>query len=334
MKIVVLAVPYLYGIDKCIEKNLKHLGYNVINLCVADGSTHYPNFFHRVIGTFYRKVLRDNDYDKSISYSRFDSEIEKRLSLLKGEKADFALCIRANVYPKRIIRRIRESVDVCINYQWDGIDAHPDILEYADFFDRQFVFDRADIAKYPSYNFCLETNFYFDYVQNKTKKNNGKFYFLGGYQKARVNDIAYFLDKIKELGKQSDFYLVARDDRAKNAFNNRSDIHYLHSSQALSFEENLTKVSECDVVVDFLNDVHQGLSFRTFDAICFDKKLITNNQTIKEYDFYHPNNIYVWNHSNFEGLEEFLNKPYQPLDKQIKEKYSFSQWLKRVLNVE
>lgn len=331
---VILAVPYLYGIDKCIEKNLNNMGYQVINLCFDNRHTRYPSFFHRLVGTFHRKFLKTRNYDKKMTYSFYEQEMNEKLGALGGKKADFALCIRANVYPLEIINKIRDNAKVCINYQWDGVDAHPDILSYLHYFDDFFVFDRNDVKKYKEYHFKSTTNFYFDYpIRLNEEECDGKIYFLGGHQDSRVKDIELFLEKIIKLGKKPDFYIVSKNNRAKESFKGNEHIHYVDSSQAFSFEENLQKVSACSVVVDFLNDVHQGLSFRTFDAICFDKKLITNNKTIEEYDFYNPDNIFIWNGRNSQELAEFLDKPYVPLDKKIKKKYAFSHWFTSVLNI-
>ncbi len=42
-KTIILAVPYMYGLDQCIEKNLRFLGFDVINLCYDDRDSYYPN---------------------------------------------------------------------------------------------------------------------------------------------------------------------------------------------------------------------------------------------------------------------------------------------------
>lgn len=331
-KSVILMVPYLYGIDQCIEKNLKHMGYQVINLCFDNRHTRYPSFFHRLVGIFYRKILNNRNYDKKMTYSFYQKEITEKLSVLNGKQADFALCIRANVYPLEIIEEIRAKSQKCVNYQWDGIGVFPDILDYKHYFDNFLVFDKNDIKNYPEYNFKSSTNFYFDYpVQTESKQNN-KIYFLGGHQNSRVKDIETLLDTIIKLGEQPDFYIVSKNNCAKDAFKHNKYINYIESSNAFSFEENLQKVANCRVVVDFLNDVHQGLSFRTFDAICFDKKLITNNSSIKDYDFYNSDNIFIWNGKNADELVKFLEKPYVKLNEEIKLKYSFSHWFESIFN--
>ena len=86
-------------------------------------------------------------------------------------------------------------------------------------------------------------------------------------------------------------------------------------------------------MLDFLDNVHNGLSFRVFESLRFSKKLITNNQSIRDYDFYSPNNILIWEKSiDKHKILEFLEKNYEKLDRNIVEKYSFSSWINNVLN--
>lgn len=331
-KTVILAVPYLYGLDLCIEKNLRYLGYEVINLCYDERDSYYPNFTSRIINAWHKHISKDGDYKKQLKFLRYQPDINQKLAALGGKQADYALCIRANIYPKHLIAAIRAHSRVCINYQWDGIDRFPDILEYLPYFDRFFVFDRSDLQKYPQHAFQTATNFYFDFpLQNPQPPSDG-LYFLGGHEAGRVAQIQVFLQEAKRLGLPLDFNLYCKDDRARQLFGDR--IHYLDRSGILSFEQNLAKVAGSRAVVDFLNDVHQGLSFRTFDALRFDKKLITTNAAVKAYDFYHPNNILVWDGHDLGGLGDFLARPYRPLETAIKAKYGFANWLNYVFGIE
>lgn len=60
-------------------------------------------------------------------------------------------------------------------------------------------------------------------------------------------------------------------------------------------------------LIDFKRDEHDGLSLRFFEAM--HRKIITDNFSVKNYDFYHPNNIFVTNYVNLEGLVDFLQSP-------------------------
>lgn len=88
------------------------------------------------------------------------------------------------------------------------------------------------------------------------------------------------------------------------------------------------------VILDFLDSAHNGLSLRTFEALGYGKKLITNNPSIKYYDFYNPANIFVWDGENPDGIEEFLKKPYEQPEELITKKYGFTNWINYVLEIE
>ena len=86
-------------------------------------------------------------------------------------------------------------------------------------------------------------------------------------------------------------------------------------------------------MVDFKTPIHNGLSFRAFEALGYQKKLITTNENIKKYDFYHPDNVFVWDGKDKNGLEEFIQRPYFKIDCAIREKYGFKNWIHYVLNI-
>lgn len=331
---VILAVPYLYGLDRCIEKNLRFHGFEVINLCFDDRDVHYPNALSRLKNLYHKHITQDGDYRKQLRFLPYREEIKRRLGRLGGKQADYALCIRANIYPKEIIADIRAQSKICINYQWDGINRFPDILEYRDDFDRFFVFDHSDAARYPQYGFQTASNFYFDYpLPDAERQTYNGLYFLGGYDPTRETDMQTFIAQTGRLKLPLDFHIYSKDGRARRAFGDLG-IHYLNRGTVLSFEDNLEKISRCATVVDFVTADHQGLSFRVFDAMRYRKKLITTNRHITRYDFYRPDNILVWNQNISDGqLNAFLHSPYQTLPSETEQKYSFGNWLRYVFDI-
>ena len=65
------------------------------------------------------------------------------------------------------------------------------------------------------------------------------------------------------------------------------------------------------------------------EALFLEKKLITNNKDIKNYDFYNPSNIFILGENNIEDIKEFINKPYEKVEQKIIDYYDFEQWLSR-----
>ena len=81
--------------------------------------------------------------------------------------------------------------------------------------------------------------------------------------------------------------------------------------------------------------MHSGLSFRIFESIFYQKKLITNNTEVTKYDLYHEDNIYIWDgrEIDIDSLRSFLNKPYHILPSKILNKYSFKTWHRLILGM-
>jgi hypothetical protein len=86
-------------------------------------------------------------------------------------------------------------------------------------------------------------------------------------------------------------------------------------------------------ILDLMRCGQTGLSFRVFEAMALEKKIITNNPTIKDYDFYNPENILLLN-DDFTNMDpEFLTSPYVKIPDEIYHKYTLESWVERVFNL-
>lgn len=331
-KKIILALPYLYGLEKCIQKNLEYCGFDVITFCYNMQKTHFTTPFSPIKLLYDKYIKKSSEYKKYLKLSPFFQDISDKIASLQQQKADYALFIRANIFPKSFVQQVSSLSQHCVNYQWDGIDVFPDILEYTEFFNDFYVFDQSDVKKYAAYHVKPTTNFFFDFPLTLTeqKQHSSGIYFLGGYNADRNSEIKNFVDTANHCHLPLDFYIVSKQKNAQKMLSTQGITHLL-PQESFTFEKNLQKVQYCDAVVDFVNPNHSGLSFRVFDAMCFNKKLITTNKTIKNYDFYHPNNILIWENNTPDSLCDFLAKPYQLIDENIKNYYSFSAWIERIL---
>ena len=88
-----------------------------------------------------------------------------------------------------------------------------------------------------------------------------------------------------------------------------------------------------NIIVDVPMANQNGLTIRTFEALGFNRKLITTNKNIANYDFYNPTNIYIYEgEGSFDFESDFFKKPYEILPKEIKEKYSLSSFISTLLS--
>ena len=89
----------------------------------------------------------------------------------------------------------------------------------------------------------------------------------------------------------------------------------------------------CTAILELMREGQNGLSFRVFEAIALEKKIITDNENIKNYDFYNPDNILVLDKNMTNINSDFFQKPYNTLAKEYYNKYTLNQWTERVFNL-
>ena len=155
-KTIILAVPYMYGLDQCIEKNLRFLGFDVINLCYDDRDSYYPNLGSRLKNLYHKHITKDGNYKKYLKYSRHLDDIQQKLALLNGKKADYALCIRANIYPKEIEDLVYSLPEI----KECALVAKPD----AKWGQVPILFVSGNISQEKLENFLFLTNKFFSYI--------------------------------------------------------------------------------------------------------------------------------------------------------------------------
>lgn len=85
-------------------------------------------------------------------------------------------------------------------------------------------------------------------------------------------------------------------------------------------------------VVDIEHVSQRGATMRTMEALGSKRKLITTNNSLREYDFYHPHNIHIINRQAPILDQSFLQVPYQEVPEEIRQKYSIRQWIREVCN--
>ena len=87
------------------------------------------------------------------------------------------------------------------------------------------------------------------------------------------------------------------------------------------------------VILDLQRENQMGLSFRIFEAMALEKKFITDNQTIKNYGFYNPENILILNDELSNIEKSFFETDYQKLPDEIYYKYTLDNWVNTVFNL-
>ena len=97
----------------------------------------------------------------------------------------------------------------------------------------------------------------------------------------------------------------------------------------LGYAEYLNLVAQSRCLLDLYQAVQTGFSLRVMEHIFFSKKLLTNNRVIHNAEFYHPNNIFVLGRDDLREFKQWLALPFRPIDENIRQYYSFEEWIGR-----
>lgn len=282
------------------------------------------NLWFKILNIYYRLILKDTNFHGKNFYWQLNKEVYRRIKKIEGN-VDYCLFFRADYYDEKIIKFLKEKSNLLISYQYDGWKLGKGILRHKKYLDRVYFFDKEDIAKYGEKAFPL-TNCYFEnnYTSTDTEMD---VYYLGTHTKDRLRLIERLHARlngnflIKSILKTPD-YIAERTE---------NNIHFTHNS--LTYNQNINLLIRAKCIIDIKFDYHDGLSFRFFEALYYNKKIITNNKSVVNYDFYNPNNIFVTDFENFDGIENFLNTPYEAIDTNVVKKYGFINWYHYVLDI-
>jgi len=320
-KTFLLMMPDYSDFPVLFMDNLKKVGFSPYLITDNPSKFKYKGN-EKIINFFQKTFLKNREYKKKLVEEHKLKEYYKKISEL--EMLDHALVIRPDLFPISVIQELKKKTKKLIAYQWDGIEKFPEVKKYFHLFDSFYCFDSEDKKN----NIKPITNFYFDSIPPVYKDFNyqkPKLYFIGSYWENREEKIDRF---IEELSKSNVEISITIQYYHKSEVKNPK-IKYV--KDRITFLENLKNVEQADVLLDFVDPVHDGLSIRFFEGLYYKKKVITDNKMVRNYDFYHPNNIFVLENENYNSIESFLNLPYHEISAEIVKKYGFSRWIKEII---
>jgi hypothetical protein len=99
----------------------------------------------------------------------------------------------------------------------------------------------------------------------------------------------------------------------------------------VSAQKNHQNICRSKATLDIAHPLQSGLTMRTIELLGMRKKIITTNDDIVNYDFYHPNNVLVLDRENPILDKNFFEKEYSEITEGIVSKYFISNWLSRMI---
>ena len=153
-------------------------------------------------------------------------------------------------------------------------------------FDLVYTFDKRDADKF---NFIYHQNFYSPQKLFPEGRKTDAFYV--GVSKGRSAKLNSIYEKIIQNSGKAEFYIsgVNRKEMIQPG------IHY---NKWISYSDTLKYIAETGCIVEVMDGEQEGVTLRTMEAICYNKKLLTNNSSVRNLPFYKSGNIQVFKEIN------------------------------------
>lgn len=296
-----------------------HSDYPPLNFII--GGIKHPDIqticLKRIKNTFWRSCMRKFCLISGLCWTQcwryIDKESLKRLSTVEEDSKVIIIDNKRMVVLRIIHRLLPQSAEKHLFY-WTPVCQifhrlhSKEIAAHLSSISQMYhigSFNANDKVFYP--NIAVKSAFYRFPIATTLMDIKGQGLYFIGYEKGRTALLQKYKSIFEAFGLPCTFLIYKRRDKG------------------ISYEENIERVARCQCIVDITID-QAGLSLRPLEALFFNKKLITNNKGIKQYSFYHPDNIFILEEDNIELLPSFINKPLYAVSEEIKRSFDINDW--------
>lgn len=300
------------------------------------GKYKYTSLYKRVYNLFSKIFLSKN---LKIKY-RQEFIIEMLEKLGPQEQI---LVLNPDLIETECHQEIKKHTKRYIAYLYDSIERSEFPIEHLlkDIFDEIYSFDIDDCKKYGFIKTCN----YIYLPESKSMTNSEKKYNIiniSSFDK-RFESINEIANQLKNYKIKFKFILIGKNitykvlkfrffywlKHKKSIFIDK-DIKF--QSKKIGLDGLIAQYNNSNIILDLVQDNQSGLSFRFFEALAFQKKIITNNSNVKNYNFYNPNNILVIE-DKLDFNTSFFETDYTPISDEIYNQYTIESWINVVFKL-
>jgi hypothetical protein len=323
MKICLISFDF-WGYDHYIVTSLLKKGIDAHHIKI--GCFKHKNLQDKAVNAFSKVIL-----GKNLKHEKRQEFIKD--SIKKNGFQDQILVLNADTIDLETLIFIKTYTHKLITYLYDNLSRFP-VQEKLYLFDKVYSFDDEDIKKY---GFEKLTNYnYLDYLPQEKQNPILDLFYITSFDKFRNKTLIPLAEKLKQFNINYRFVVVGKKgwkEQTKFFGSKRLKNHVVLKQKPISTKTIAKTYEQTKAILDLMREGQTGLSFRVFEAMALEKKIITNNENIQEYDFYNPKNILILDKELSNLSNDFFNTPYEKIPKYIYEKYTLGSWVDRVFEL-
>lgn len=285
MKTAVLVNIPFYTYNDEIIASLKSKGYEVIHFSYKPTVTSMQKFRFKYSKHYRTKAIR-----------KLVSEMSNKL---KDKKVDIFIFINPTTLVEKDLKQIFAGHEDSkkILYLWDAVKTYPIVKQIFSCFDKIYSFDLVDCKDYGFiYRPTFASHELFDHVGENLEPEYDVFY-VASYSKKRYSQLLKMSRICEENNLKFKYHLYIRNKLAYFFFklNNPKLKKKYVSTKLLTNDEKTNILLKSRAIFDTPLDTQTGITMRVIEGMIMNKKIITTNTHISEFDFYNPNDFLVFN---------------------------------------
>lgn len=315
MKITIISYDN-WGLNDHLKNTLVQKGHTVNYINLFDFKYEYSNFQSKLYN-FFLKTLSG----KNIKNIYYGNEVLKKLEE-NNDIQDVILTIKGDFIDPEALLKFKKYTKKSLAFFNDSISRCPKIKRVLSCFDEIYSFEIDDCKKH---NLNFITNWIYPILKRSERDLKFQVFNISSKDR-RFSIIAKIASLLKE--KNINYKIIVFDKKSKNQISN---VEYI--SKQIPLTEINDYLHSSRVLLDINRIGQKGLTFRVFESLGLEKKLITTNADIKNYNFYNPNNILIIDEKNPDIPLEFFNNDYKEVPEEVLKNYTLDGWINKVLNL-
>jgi len=321
-KQVLLVAPQFFGYEKEIHAELERRGAQV------------DFIMDRPFQSAFLKAVTKVRPELVIQIA--DRFYVQELSRLGNKAYDLVFVISGQTLSTKTLQTWRRKLPCAcfILYMWDSFANRPRARDNLIHFDHAYTFDRQDAVQYgigfrplffsPGFEVPSSTDSRYDISFVGTAHTDRYAVASGVRQALPANARVFFYLYLQAKWVYWVYKLINRAFASAKF----SDFRFDPLSKAQVQEI----FRDSRIILDIEHPEQTGLTMRTLETLGAQKKLITTNSSIRDYDFYNTDNICIIDRKRPVIPESFLARDYQPISAVTYQTYRLAGWLDELLS--
>ncbi|WP_240207252.1 hypothetical protein [Vibrio sp. CyArs1] len=304
-----------------IVEELRRQGHEVTHLDTSDlADFHYYSKPHRVMSKMLDLVSKEK-----YKHQRTEEQIYWSLKgVFKGSgKYDAIICTEPNIFNQQHFTLMKQHSGKLVLSLWDSLNRMPQNGTDLDQFDVIFSFEPEDCQRHG----FIQTYNYIPPIGTCSPIEEAKhdLFSVMSFTKKRYEELCCFLDANPTI--DADVYLYIDHPRKRKFITHER----IKVTEHLMLKDELAALiqSSC-AVLDLGQGKQNGLSFRVYESLAYNRKLVTTSQDIAQYEFYDQSNIAIIKPDNVKLPDGFFELNYKKPAPKTTSKYTLESWVENL----